>query len=571
MFRPALIVAALAAVLVLPGAAPAYDLHGLSDDGQLVRFDPAVPGTLRLTPLELGAGEDPRGLTWLDDLWLVVRRADGSHGLRRVDPISGRTEVVRDLAAAPAGAVTGVTTIPGTPALHLVADGAEWADVALGQALGGGAVTPSEARLVGTSFAPSGQEFAIDAAGDLLMRATARGTYEPVGPLGVDVDAPLGFEISGGAGQLAAGGQLYRVDLTTGVATVVEPFNDGRRFRDLATIPPPRVVAGPEPGASGGAHVVAEGVNAAGQRDAVGFVRYGDRDPQVAVPYGFEAWGGPDAAEPGTDFVPGGLTATIPAGARFFNVPVPAVDDDLVEGSETIGFRVAGSGPTAIVVRDDDAEFVQPAISVLETAGTVNVELRRDPAGLPAVVDVASGGGSAAAGADYAPVGQRLSVTGRTATVPLRILDDRAREGDETLELRLTTPGVQRAVNPRRTLRVTIVSDERSGPLGARLLARRFRMAPAVRVPFTCTTACTVDAQLRLDRTRARRLGTPIRLARGSAKAPAGAPGRITLRIKARTLRRLRATRRVTATLRLVARDGDGSRRIVREDVSLRR
>ena len=166
-------------------------------------------------------------------------------------------------------------------------------------------------------------------------------------------------------------------------------------------------------------------------------------------------------ATPGSDFtwIPGGSAATgdvvILAGETSGQVTVTPQQDSSVEGTETIALALGtptngtlGSGSThQMLLIDDDGPavevgFVSAASMVLESGGTMNVDLLLSDYA-PQAVDVPlSTSGTADLGSDY-------SLANATVTIPVgslsgsavvTVVDDTDAEGDETIVLTMGTP-----------------------------------------------------------------------------------------------------------------------------------
>jgi len=102
------------------------------------------------------------------------------------------------------------------------------------------------------SFAGAGATvlYDIDSGVDslLIQNPPNSGTLNTVGPLGVDTNDLVGFDISGVTGRAYAllttggGGSLYTIDLVTGAATLVgaitDPTSDGALIIDIAAFTP---------------------------------------------------------------------------------------------------------------------------------------------------------------------------------------------------------------------------------------------------------------------------------------------------------------------------------------------
>ena len=112
----------------------------------------------------------------------------------------------------------------------------------------------SDPRIVGTGYTNNDNDpatgtelFAIDAARDALVRLAlpADGQLRTIGGLGVDADGPVGFDIAGSGNTAYAAltaapsgrSRLYRIDLSTGAATLVGNISGSAAVVGLAVAP----------------------------------------------------------------------------------------------------------------------------------------------------------------------------------------------------------------------------------------------------------------------------------------------------------------------------------------------
>ncbi len=154
----------------------------------------------------------------------------------------------------------------------------------------------------------------------------------------------------------------------------------------------------------------------------------------------------------------------VPKGATTAIIPVTIINDDVHEGDENfwLGLR-SGTGYRSdysvsryhnVVIIDDDprieASFASALQSVDEGVGARDVTVNLTPAPASDITLDYTVGGTATAGADYTALSGTLSVSAdaTTATIPVAIIDDSDREGDETVVLTLTGGGGHRIVSP---------------------------------------------------------------------------------------------------------------------------
>lgn len=174
------------------------------------------------------------------------------------------------------------------------------------------------------------------------------------------------------------------------------------------------------------------------------------------------------------DYLSGGGTLVFAPGTTSKELVVTVVDDVMDEPDETVSLSLVtvqnggvGSPDAAtLTINDNDAaptvQFAAAAVSVAEGAGTAVISLTLNtPSSLPVSLTVASGGGTATAGADFGAVNKTVTFDpGETAqAVTLPVFDDAVVEGNETVQLEMSQlenatqgqPGVAT---------VTLVDDE---------------------------------------------------------------------------------------------------------------
>ncbi|MFC7526915.1 Calx-beta domain-containing protein [Parapedobacter sp. GCM10030251] len=166
--------------------------------------------------------------------------------------------------------------------------------------------------------------------------------------------------------------------------------------------------------------------------------------------------GGTAAA--GDDYVVLSGTAMIPAGRNRVNMPVAVVDDQLIEGTETVvmtltggsstSFTFTGTGSTTVEIMDDDNAPENLVLNVTKTAdaaepltdGAFNIAL---PAGLTATEDITvnySVTGTAVGGQDYIQLPGVVVIPAgdNSVDIPLTVIDDQVIESIETVIVGVT-------------------------------------------------------------------------------------------------------------------------------------
>jgi len=180
-------------------------------------------------------------------------------------------------------------------------------------------------------------------------------------------------------------------------------------------------------------------------------------------------------ATSGSDYVAIGSSVTIPAGARFTSVPIAAIDDDLLEGQETVVMTLATdpsyavsptAGTATVTILDND-----PTVSVTASAAQA-AEAPPGQKPKPGALKIVRSGtdetrsvtvqcdyswGTATAGVDYAALPEFVTIPAgvTSVTLPVTILDDDLAEPAETIVLRLVSGGASQS-----TATITIADNE---------------------------------------------------------------------------------------------------------------
>ena len=259
---------ALAALASAVQAAPVYALA--SNNGTLVRFDTATPGTVTSVGALSGATTALDGLDFRPADGMLYGYNAATSGIYRVDPNTGMTTLVSTSSAPVSTSALGIDFNPVADRLRVVtandenrrinvANGAAQSDGMLAYAAGdaNAGVNPNvvEAAYTNNDNNPNTGTslFYIDYGLDTLVKTANPngGALETVGALGVNTSDMTGFDIftdiSGnntGYALLTSGGSpsLYTVNLLTGAATSLGAVGATRPF-SLAIAQPV-----PEPG-----------------------------------------------------------------------------------------------------------------------------------------------------------------------------------------------------------------------------------------------------------------------------------------------------------------------------------
>ena len=174
--------------------------------------------------------------------------------------------------------------------------------------------------------------------------------------------------------------------------------------------------------------------------------------------------------------IAGGLGArsvTVPAKAKRVDLAIATVQDAVQgEVGESVEVALSTTEPgvefaarTVVVhIADDDSPAVAFAASASragEGAGTHDVTVHLSPAPDTTLAVPYTVTGTAVSGTDYTALSGTLTVpaSATTATVPVAIVDDTAREGDETVVLTLAA-GTTHTVGARDTHTLTIADND---------------------------------------------------------------------------------------------------------------
>jgi ribosomal protein L35AE/L33A len=192
--------------------------------------------------------------------------------------------------------------------------------------------------------------------------------------------------------------------------------------------------------------------------------------------------------------------------SKTFNVPI--INDSVHEGNETVNLSLSnptggatlGSPSTAIltIIDDDPApagtlQFSSATYSVNENGGSATITITRTGGSNGAVgVSYAISNGTATAGSDYTTVANSLSwANGDTAskTFNVPIINDSVYEGNETVNLTLSSPSGGATLGSPSTAILTIIDDDPANYTAIRRLARSYVSLNPTTVGITVTPA----------------------------------------------------------------------------------
>lgn len=250
-----------ALALAVPAVAQARDIHATDSAGNLLRFDSRTPGViLDSTPITgLPAGVSLVGID--------VRPATGdlvgvgsNSALYTIDPGTAvAAPIGTGFTPGLVGTSYGVDVNPVPDALRITSNAEQNYRIAFatgnhGAASPDGALNPGDPSIVASAYTNSVLTatrpatttlYGIDSATDQLVTQNPpnAGTLVDGKPLGIDVGDQTSFDIAG-AGNLgflsatpagASGASLYRIDITTGRATILGPIGTGSLLRTKGT------------------------------------------------------------------------------------------------------------------------------------------------------------------------------------------------------------------------------------------------------------------------------------------------------------------------------------------------
>ncbi|WP_158563336.1 Calx-beta domain-containing protein [Chitinophaga silvatica] len=180
-------------------------------------------------------------------------------------------------------------------------------------------------------------------------------------------------------------------------------------------------------------------------------------------------------------------TATIPANSNGIDIDVKVLDDDIIEGDETViitptggttttfGAFTADPTPATVVIKDDDNVDSNKVLSIKKTADAAEPGTNGEfEISLPANVTLTQPvtvsytvGGTATNGTDYQTLTGTVTIpTGANKVpLPLNVIDDKIIEGNETVIVNITggtatTYGVFQASTTNGSATATIADDD---------------------------------------------------------------------------------------------------------------
>jgi len=233
-------------VLLLGSAlsAKAVTLYGVTSSNQLIRFDSATPNTVvtvgAITGLQ--SGENILGIDFRPATGQLY--ALGSTGrLYIINKNTGAATLIAPLSVALNGTDFGFDFNPVPDRLRIVSNTGQNLRVNPndGSTIVDGTLNPGTPSVTAAAYtnsfagASSTTLYVIDTGSDrlLIQNPPNNGTLVDVGPLGVDATGSNGFDIFAGDGTayaaltVSGATNLYRINLSTGAATLLGPIGTG--------------------------------------------------------------------------------------------------------------------------------------------------------------------------------------------------------------------------------------------------------------------------------------------------------------------------------------------------------
>ena len=246
-----------AAIALGAGPVSAETIYGLTSNNTVVIFDSATPGAISSAGSILGLGTNV--LTGFDfrPATGVLYSISSSGNLFTITPTAGAymASLVGNIGVTPSGSTFGVDFNPVPDRLRFISDGGTNLRINPANAvtITDGAINgPAPISIVGSAYTNSFAGatmttlYGLDAAGNQLLRSTDAnaGSYVEVGNLGIALNGPVAFDISGATGTayLNTGSDLYTVNLGSGATSLLGTVGSGLPLIGLSVGP-----AVPEP------------------------------------------------------------------------------------------------------------------------------------------------------------------------------------------------------------------------------------------------------------------------------------------------------------------------------------
>ena len=179
-------------------------------------------------------------------------------------------------------------------------------------------------------------------------------------------------------------------------------------------------------------------------------------------------------ATPTLDYTPVSNVLTFAAGQTVRTITIPILNDALIEGSETVGLLLSNPtgatsigvpGSATLVIVDDELAvgFASANFNVTESLTNVVITVTRTgDTNRAFTVTANTSDGTATAGNDYLAVTTTLTFApGETnKSFNVTVLDDTLAEGDEFLNLTLSSPSSGVVLGPIPTARLNIIDND---------------------------------------------------------------------------------------------------------------
>ncbi|MDZ4783874.1 MAG: Calx-beta domain-containing protein [Planctomycetia bacterium] len=190
------------------------------------------------------------------------------------------------------------------------------------------------------------------------------------------------------------------------------------------------------------------------------------------------------------------LTLTIPAGKSIATIDVPIYDDNIIESTEYVyvwledpssGKLLVDQRTFKIAVEDDDTptiSFESTSTAVAENKGAVEIKVNLTKAVSTDVTIPYSVSGKAVRGEDYMLTGNSVTIPAgsKSATIPLKIVNDKLREYDESVVITLKKPSPGELGDNKKYTLTILASDGDPSVCNARPSAGQL----SIKIPEGC-------------------------------------------------------------------------------------
>ncbi|MGA9762155.1 MAG: FG-GAP-like repeat-containing protein [Gaiellaceae bacterium] len=280
-----------------------------------------------------------------------------------------------------------------------------------------------------------------------------------------------------------------QADLTTGVRRVAAPGNAGHRTQmTISDLPDGTyywTVQAVDSAFAGSAFATEKTINPAEYTFSTGVFSAGESDGNAQVTIEHTGLGGTvhiassdGTATAGADYTPINKDVAFASDQASATVSIPILDDTQIESPETINLTLSspssgalGSTTTATLTIDDSDrtfKFASATFYQSEASGPARILVDREgyTFDYADTVRVTTSNGTATAGSDYTAVNTTLSFAkGETSkSVEIPLVNDTLHEGNETVNVTLSSPSTGAILVSPSTTVLTIGDDDAALP-----------------------------------------------------------------------------------------------------------